>query len=108
MNDIFYKNGWRTPNSYSNDYEEIPPEAGIYVLVNIDKSTNNEKILYVGMSKNLKNRLNSHQLRKRLENEFDFIHIFFIRKNAQILRKEEKNIIKKYNPPYNLQHRCRG
>lgn len=64
--------------------------------------------MYAGMSKNLHRRIHGHQVKSLLENKYGYIMLYFKRCDMKSLRSAEKELIKKFNPPYNLQHRTKG
>ncbi len=88
----------------ANRLKDLPKNSGVYLMKDKD-----DNIIYVGKAKNLKNRINSYfREKKDLEvktkilvkniDNFDFI-ITNTEKEALIL---ENNLIKKYNPKFNI------
>ncbi len=108
----FELNGWKTPNAYSNKwYGEPPNSPGLYVFVFcgsiqdfFDRKRQPNIALYVGMSKNLRNRLTAHPIAAKLRERFDYFQVYFKESDENLLG-QEKSLIQKYNPPYNIQHR---
>lgn len=106
--DISFENGWRTPNSYCEDFAVPPTRQGVYAFVYAPTMPNQApRVLYVGMSKNLKQRLSNHPTHVECSKRFDFVRIHFKEMSGDI-RKWERILIKSFNPPYNLQNRVRG
>lgn len=105
---------WRTPNCYSNKYDSLPKSAGVYLLVaayHTDQGLLAHDVVYVGMSRNIFNRFKQHEVKKACELHYGrrvHIKVYFKRCSANALRRKERNLIKKFNPPFNLQHRVRG
>lgn len=85
-------------------YSEIPINAGVYLMKN-EKG----KIIYVGKAKNLKNRVssyfrnvNSHNVKTlELVKNIKDIEFFICNTELEALILEN-NLIKKYNPKYNI------
>jgi len=121
----FNKNDWKTPNSYGEEYQKLPSAAGIYLLALCSfrrnkktfKASVRHKVLYVGQSTNIANRIESHpvlrelkeRFDKRLESYlgFDYVIVFF-KEFKDSLRRIEAEYIQGFNPPYNIQGRRRG
>jgi len=105
----FNPSEWFTERSYSNQtFEILPSGPGVYVLVdiNIDTRPFIYNVLYVGMSSNLSQRFKNHAIYKYLCEIYD-VFIYFKPLKDQ-LRDKEKELIWRFNPPFNLQHRRRG
>lgn len=100
---------WLTPNTYDHNFSE-PSGSGIYLLckrtVNPNES-NGYKILYVGMSSNLKKRLEGHPILLELQEKFEDVVIFFRRYKINV-RRLERAFIHHFNPPFNIMGRRRG
>jgi excinuclease UvrABC nuclease subunit len=102
---------WLTPNTYDHNFAE-PSGSGIYLLCQrkiwYDHSGKVRfKILYVGMSKNLRLRIEGHSVLSELRESFEDVVVFF-RNYPGELRKLERDFIQKFNPPYNIIGRKRG
>lgn len=96
---------WRTPQSYGPLFEPLPESGGIYAFVSV-KFLNNfskirRKILYVGMSQNIKKRVGNHPTLRKIHKRFDYICIYFLKHDSD-LRMLERYYIQKFNPPYNI------
>jgi len=81
----------------------IPPSPGIYLMKNSD-----QKIIYIGKAKNLKNRVKSYFLKnqnykttKLVENISDIEFVLTDNESEAFLL--ESNMIKKYRPQYNIE-----
>jgi excinuclease UvrABC nuclease subunit len=66
----FLKNGFKEPkcikNIYkSSEYESVPKKPGAYIFLSLNQKfiypNGQSKVIYIGMSKNLKTRLNGHR-----------------------------------------------
>ncbi|TRZ78962.1 MAG: excinuclease ABC subunit UvrC [Nitrosopumilales archaeon] len=81
----------------------IPPHPGIYIMKDSD-----DKILYIGKAKNLKNRVKSYFLRNqnyKTQKLVEKIHDveFVLTDNEEEAFLLEANMIKRYRPPYNIE-----
>lgn len=87
----------------SNDLKKLPSSPGVYVMY--DKSGT---VIYVGKAKNLKNRISQyfHKSLKplKVQNMADSVDYFeyFITLNESDAFALENNLIKKYQPHYNI------
>lgn len=101
---ILEKKEWKTPNSYSNDFEMPPKTPGIYLLIYCDmwdyKKLMTRTVVYVGQSKNLAERYNNHKVLKKLQKELGYIQFHF--KQTHTPQEEEKNLIRLIKPKYNI------
>jgi excinuclease UvrABC nuclease subunit len=106
----FNPNKWLTPNTYDPNFAD-PKGRGVYLLaqriVLYEKRKVKFKILYVGMSLNLRQRLTRHEVLMELKGRFDDVVIFF-QNHAGNLRNLERHFIHSLNPPYNTIGRRRG
>jgi len=85
--------------------ENIPISSGIYILMNSD-----ERVLYIGKAKNLKNRLFSHLRRKEKGNEGFYFWLKQVKKIDTVITGDEfsalfleMSLIRSNLPPYNKQ-----
>lgn len=111
MKDITEILDWKTPNSYNNNFDVPINKSGVYAIVktklsyNFKKSKNKSKLMYIGSSASLVNRITSHEvyltLLKTCSSEYH-IRIFF--KYNDNYKELEKELIKKYKPLLNIQH----
>lgn len=105
----FNLNGWFTERCYSSErFAPIPKGPGLYALLDFDVSSQplTWRVLYIGMSKNIRRRLRTHAIFAELNKVID-VFVYFKPLNEN-LRTTERGLIKKFNPPYNIQHRQRG
>ncbi len=81
----------------------IPPHPGIYIMKDSE-----DKILYIGKAKNLKNRVRSYFLKnqnyktQKLVEKIAEIE-FVLTDNEEEAFLLEANMIKRYRPPYNIE-----
>lgn len=81
---------------------KIPPKPGIYLLYK------KSKIVYIGQAKNIKQRVEVHKKEfydwsysfKYIEFEWDSVK-YIIEEDKRKRKKKEKELIKRYNPPFN-------
>ena len=106
----FNPKNWLTPNTYDLNFSE-PSGSGVYLLaerkIDFEKQKVRFKILYVGMSLNLKNRLKNHEVLMELQESFNDVVIFFQR-HAGRIADIERDFILHFNPPYNTIGKKRG
>jgi excinuclease UvrABC nuclease subunit len=115
------KDGWRTPNTYNNFYGELPEEAGIYLFVickyrQVKPGAKRYRqwmegvIAYVGKSTCLKRRIQTHNVLREIRKQHPncFIQTWFVRAQVDLIGTLEIDTIKKFDPPYNVQHRFGG
>lgn len=106
----FNQNNWLTPNTYDNNFS-LPKGRGVYLLairkIIYGKRKPSFKILYVGMSENLRARLKNHEVLRELQLQFDGVVIFFQNRSGDI-RSIERRLIACFNPPFNIVGRRRG
>jgi hypothetical protein len=115
------RDGWRTPDCYSRNFSPAPQSPGVY-LFSLYKmfwreSSSLPEIVYAGKSLNLAKRFDNHDVFPIISAQLpDFcletgIHYMLQRwfrpLDKQIIDKAEIELIKKYNPPFNLQHRVK-
>ena len=100
--DFLNESDWFSPNTYGNEYKGIPETPGVYFFVadtSPNPKTNKPKIVYVGSSKNLFNRLRNHELFKVFSETFYNVRIFFHETPYYIAK--ERSIIKILAPEGN-------
>lgn len=100
---FFESNNWFTVNSYDRNYKYPPKKCGVYLLAQTDVDHLNKKInytvLYVGSSKNLKQRYETHEKIRELTQKYGYVKFFF--KEIENYLIEEYKLIKKIKPKYN-------
>lgn len=107
-NFAFVEDEWKTNRTYNENYSEIPNVPGVYLLVKTDLNlkTGEKKyeILYVGSSKNLKQRHARHEV-LRILTEIYGSDIRFYFKEEQNYLSVEKWLIKQTKARFNKQWR---
>ena len=105
----FQPKGWFTPNSYGNNFSELPESSGVYLFVATELFPSiTHRVLYVGMSQNILKRIGGyHEVLYLCKEKYDYVQIYF-KRYIKNLRKRERCFIHSFNPSYNLQHRTRG
>lgn len=112
ITDTLMTNGWKTPNTYDGaSFSALPPAPGVYLLLHInirlgDPDFGKERVLYVGMSKNLAKRLLTHEVLYAVPGLY--IQKWFIEKPLEDLRIFEREMIEHFDPPFNIIGRRRG
>lgn len=99
----FDTSGWECPHFIGH---WIPSGPGIYVISAVRTSDGIKAFaLYVGIAKNLKRRLDNHEIMRGLSVTLRepnvFPQVFFQEKEGD-LRKEELNLIHQLDPPFNI------
>jgi hypothetical protein len=107
--------GWMTPNTYDQCFADPIPGSAVYlfILYGWDEADNlidfeTSMVAYVGMSKRLKQRWQTHLVLRELERTGRYIQRWFRPTTAADLRDQELLLIRKFNPPWNIQGRKRG
>ena len=111
LRDLLYTKGWRTPNTYSEHWDQIPAGPGVYLFLECDLDSHpvQGRVLYVGMSTNLALRHRSHEVAYELAKTIRFFQTWFLPiADEGCLRSIERDLIATYNPPYNIVGRRRG
>jgi excinuclease UvrABC nuclease subunit len=115
------QDGWRTPDSYSNDFEPLPPSPGVYLISLIkfirNQSSTTPQVLYVGKSTNLIERLSNHEVVAEIRDQVPpycletginySIQRWFKNLDLTLIGAAEIELIKQYHPAFNLQHRVK-
>lgn len=107
--------GWKTPNTYDNCFSEPIDGAAVYLFLlhgwdmqdgfhNFDRSL----VAYVGMSKRLSQRWSGHPVLRDIEATGRYVQRWFFPTDACDLRVHESELIRTYDPPWNIQGRKRG
>lgn len=91
---------WDSPNRYS--YKEPAECSGVYIIAKpgIIEGKLLYQILYVGCSKNVKNRYLGHKLWHDLKKSEGYIKFFF--KECSDYKSREKELIKDLQPKHNI------
>lgn len=112
-NDMLFCNGeifcqeheWKTPNTYNNNFAEPPEKPGIYVFVVYVEPNDRGNIVYIGSSVNLSNRYHGHRAKIFLYEQYWYVRFYF--KETENFKEEEKRLIQKFQPKFNIQHKGR-
>lgn len=106
---------WLTPNCYSaKTFGKPPAGPGVYLFVRVTVKYEPRRIkyrvLYAGMSRNVKRRVLTHDIKNILYEKYGIsdVQLFFKPTEIELLRAAERELITKFNPPYNIQGRRRG
>jgi excinuclease UvrABC nuclease subunit len=108
---VFKPSKWFTERTYDTNFMCLPDKPGVYLIVirdmrNISIGKMRHKVMYVGSSKNLKNRCYRHDVEKQINSDLppmvDAV-IFFLPCENYI--EEEKRLIKLTQARYNKQWR---
>jgi excinuclease UvrABC nuclease subunit len=112
MIEFSFLRNWFTPNTYDSDFAPLPARPGVYLLVRTAWYPKwSQRVLYVGMSRNLRQRLLAHPVWAECEQQngkFDCVRVYFRTCPSSSLRRVEKALIRLFHPGYNLQHRLKG
>ena len=107
--------GWKTPNTYDNCYAEPISDAAVYLFLLHGWDSRDDfhdfessLVAYVGMSKSLSRRWKSHPILREIEATGRYVQKWFLPVREDDLRDQERDLIKKYDPPWNIQGRSRG
>lgn len=105
---VFIESEWKTNRTYNKNYSEIPRAPGVYLLVKteIDLKTGEQRyeILYVGSSKDLKQRYGRHEVLRILTEIYDGEVRFYFKQEENYL-SVEKWLIKQTKARFNKQWR---
>lgn len=109
--------GWKTPNTYSKCYAHIPSDSGVYLLFIFphfgigsrvpESRWRDGRVGYVGKSSNLAQRIVGHPVIRRMSRDFPdcYIQRWFQAHPTNQIDAMEIQMIGRFDPPYNVQHR---
>lgn len=103
--------GWKSPDAHDvESFGVLPQTPGLYLLVKSETVEEKlvHKVLYVGMSVNLAKRFIHHHIQSLLHDEGINTQIWFRPCSRDALRRQERKLIHRHDPPYNLQNKLRG
>jgi len=101
--------GWYTPDTYNNGCRSITNEPAVYLFLLHETHTYKKAIVaYVGMSTNLKQRMQSHPILNEIWQPGYWPQRWFKPTPKTELRGTEAELIAEINPPWNIQGRKRG
>jgi excinuclease UvrABC nuclease subunit len=101
---VFVEKDWKTENTYNKNYAPVPARPGVYLLVNTGFDLQHE-ILYVGSSKNLKQRRQRHEVLRVLSEMYSGYGVRFYFKEEADYLSVEKQLIKQIQARFNTQWR---
>jgi excinuclease UvrABC nuclease subunit len=111
--DVLFCEGWRTPCTYvSKHYASLPQSSGVYIFLSspiaelTSRDDRQRRVFYVGMARRLARRFQNHHVLVLLDDYHT--QIWFRSVPVAMLRQTERELIHKYNPPYNIIGRRRG
>lgn len=96
------KDNWKTPNTYAEYFKPLLAVEGVYVMINVNLWDNSIKTVYIGRSKNLKERHVSHPVKRiliALNNPDLALQVWFL--ECQNSTELEKELISKIKPILN-------
>ena len=101
--------GWRTPSTYSDHFDEITDRPAVYLFLLMNRETYREAIVaYVGMSTRLSQRLSGHNILPLLSRDDLWPMRWFKPVERRDLRRVEREYITRFDPPWNIVGRRRG
>lgn len=101
--------GWKTPDTYGNNFSPISQISAVYLFLLVDRETFGRSLVaYVGMSTQLKTRMSGHEVLGALNIQGYWAMRWFKPTPVDALRSVELSYIKKYDPPWNISGRTRG
>ena len=101
------KDGWKSPNTYGGEFGVVPCSAGVYLFTITDMSYSKPMkwgglVAYVGMSKNLSKRVSAHPTKRKIDKLDLSLKVWFLPACADQIRDLERDLIRRFNPPWNL------
>lgn len=103
------RDSWVTPDTYTNVFASVGPDPAVYLFMMVDRNEYDRALVaYVGMSKNLAQRVSGHEVRAELDASDHWIMTWFKPTEAAALRETETSYIRKFDPPWNIVGRKRG
>ena len=103
------REGWRTPDTYSNDFAQITNRSAVYLFLLINQDGYDKAMVaYVGMSTKLLQRLTGHSILAEIDTPGYWPMRWFKPVAAKDLRSVEAKYITQFDPPWNVIGRPRG
>lgn len=100
-NDLL-SDGWVSPDTYAEYFSPITSGPAVYLFLIYPNHTFERALIgYVGMSKCLAQRLNGHEVYRKISDHGFWPSRWFIPTPAHDLRKVESEMIFRFDPPYN-------
>ncbi len=107
--DFPVKDGWRTPNTYGENYAPLPSLPGVYLLVLVRYGATlrdiAQTVMYVGSTDNILQRCKYHPVKYRMLEDFPEDNCVCYFKVCDDYRVQEKRLIGQLQPRYNKQWR---
>ena len=101
--------GWMSPNSYSNHWDEPGNFSAVYLFQVHDRETLRKSLVaYVGQSIYIKMRLSGHEVLRALNHPDVWVKRWFKRTSRERLDETELRYIQQFDPPWNIQGKRRG
>lgn len=110
----FLLDGWQSPNAHDKHFAAFPASPGVYIFLyieNVISVDSDRRIVYVGMSKNLRQRHNNHETLAVISAElplYGHVQCWFKTMEASEIAAAEIELIEKYDPSFNIVHRRRS
>jgi hypothetical protein len=103
------REGWRSPNAYCAAFDCLDDFPSVYLFSAIDPMGFKRGVVgYVGMSKRLATRISGHPIRPLIEKTGLYVQTWFKPCPIDQLREVERELIKRFDPPWNIAGRNRG
>ena len=106
--------GWKTPDTYGREFDVPERKSAVYIFILYAMDDDGLPdygraiVAYVGMSTRLKTRWQSHDVYADLVSSGHYVQRWFCHKKKSEIRSEELGLIRRYDPPWNIQGRARG
>lgn len=109
LRDELVSDGWKSPDTYSNEFAEITNKPAVYLFLLFNKwSFEKALVSYVGMSTKLRQRMAGHPILAETNTPDRYSMRWFKPVSACDLRLVESRYIAKFDPPWNIIGRPRG
>lgn len=94
---------WKTPNTYTNQYDQFPEKPGVYAIVWLDiiNTPQESELLYIGSAQNIKRRIRGHEVIKIAGALVKEKYIITYFKEAENYKEMELKLIKSLKPIIN-------
>ncbi len=105
----FVSDGWLSPDTYATHFADFGDFPAIYAFIRLSRENYVDGCAaYVGMSTNLAQRMNGHEILRDLEHPEWWVKRMFKPTDAADLRRVEASLIAAHSPPWNIIGRTRG
>lgn len=99
---LMEEGGFSSPNTYDPNFGPLPSGGGVYIISTFSNEDLTCEILYIGSAKNIKNRVQGHEILRILAHFYEYLRINF--KECEPYREVEKGLIRRYRPRFNKAH----